>query len=178
MPSPEAERVARWVGIDLMPLGRGQIVGCLQQAGTKRHGLGVGARWVVEIRQIWGRRMRSSQRRTAPVNMLANPAQQVLALGGCRCPNGLKSRRQARLRALHRRTGHRCFGSAWKWRNAVCRRWNFGGLGGMTHAQLVKARRATDWAARCGGVEVTLRGRRAAAPGATLNAADLGAVTN
>ena len=49
MPPPEAERVAGWVGIDLVPLGGGQIVGCLQETGTKRDGVGVGARWVVDV---------------------------------------------------------------------------------------------------------------------------------
>ena len=50
VPPPEAKWVARWVGIDLVPLGGGQIVGCLQETGTKRDGVGVGARWVVDVK--------------------------------------------------------------------------------------------------------------------------------
>src|SRR2546430_13483285 len=49
MPPPEAERVTRWVGIDLVSFGRGQIVGRLQQTRAERDGLGVGSRRIVDV---------------------------------------------------------------------------------------------------------------------------------
>ena len=49
MSPPEAERVACWVGINLVALGGGQIVGCLQQASTELDCLGVGAYWVIDV---------------------------------------------------------------------------------------------------------------------------------
>ena len=49
MSPPEAERVACGVGIHPVPLGGGQIVGCLQQASTELECLGVGACGVIDV---------------------------------------------------------------------------------------------------------------------------------
>ncbi len=38
-----------WVGIHLVSFGRGQIVGCLEQASTELDCLGVGACWVIDV---------------------------------------------------------------------------------------------------------------------------------
>jgi len=49
MPPPEAKRVTRWVGVDLVSFGCGQIVGRPQQTRTERDGLGVGSRRIVYV---------------------------------------------------------------------------------------------------------------------------------
>jgi hypothetical protein len=49
MSPPEAERVAGRVGINLVSLGGGQVVGCLQQAGTECDRLGVGTGRIIDV---------------------------------------------------------------------------------------------------------------------------------
>ena len=49
MPPTEAERVAGRIGIDLEPLGGGEIVGGLQQATAERKDLSVRARRVFDV---------------------------------------------------------------------------------------------------------------------------------
>ena len=46
---PDAERVTRGVGVDLVPLGRIQISGCQQQTGTQGSGLSMRAHDVLDV---------------------------------------------------------------------------------------------------------------------------------
>ena len=50
LPPPEAERMARRIGVHLMPIRRGQVLGSLQQPGAEGDGLGVGCGGVAHVK--------------------------------------------------------------------------------------------------------------------------------